>query len=88
MVVGLGGESLASFVNGVGSRGGTISGEEEDEGVEELQFEEGTGMGAVELETEVEIEEVVRCKAEERAAEREATELITEERDVVGAVEE
>lgn len=55
----------------------------------ELQLEEGTGMGAVVLDIEVEMEEVVRCKAEDKAAEREATEPITEEEsEVVGGVEE
>lgn len=86
----MGGESLASsLVTGVGGSGGTISGEDEEEGVEkELQLDEGTGIGAVALATEVDIEEVVRCSAEDRAAEREATDPITVERDVVGGVEE
>lgn len=88
-----GGESLASVGAGVGGRGSTLSGgyeeDDEEEGVEaELQLEEGTGMGAVVLDMEVEMEEVVRCKAEDRAAEREATEPITEESEVVGGVEE
>lgn len=80
--------SLASVGSGVGGRGGTISREEADDGGEDELLEEGTGMGAVELETDVEMEDVVRCKADDKAAESEATEPITEERDVVGGVEE
>jgi len=83
---GLGGESLASLVaDGVTGSGGATSGEGVDT---ELQVEDGIGMGAVDVATEVDIDEVVRCKAEDNAAEREATEPITDDKDVVGGVAE
>lgn len=51
-------------------------------------LDDGTGANAAELDTEVETEEVVRCKADDRAADREATEPITDDREVVDGVEE
>jgi hypothetical protein len=47
-------------------------------------LEDRTGAGVLVLDTEVEIEEVVRCNADDRAADRDATEPITDEREVVG----
>lgn len=81
-------DSLASLDTGLGGRGAPTSARLEDAVDPELQMEEGTGIGVVVLATEVEMEEVVRCKAEDKAAEREATEPITDEREVVGGAEE
>jgi len=77
---------LASIVaDGVTGSSGATSGEGVDT---ELQVEDGIGMGAVDVATDVDIDEVVRCKAEDNAAEREATEPITDDKDVVGGVAE
>ena len=79
--------SLASFVTtevNVGT-GAVFSGSkvvEFDEGMLE-----GTGTGEELLATEVETEEVVRCNAEDNAAESDATDPITDDIDVVEDVD-
>lgn len=89
MVIGaLGRNSLASVDTdtGVVGRGGA-SACDTVIAVLATGLDDGTGASAAELDTEVETEEVVRCRADDRAADREATEPITDDREVVGGVE-
>jgi len=88
VVVGFGRDSLASVDTGVVGRGGASAWAADKLALVTGGLVTGVGASAVELATEVETEEVVRCKADDRAAEREATEPITDEREVVGGVEE
>lgn len=84
----LGENSLASVDTDTGVVGsGGASAWDAGAAVLATGLDDGTGARAAELDTEVETEEVVRCKADDRAADREATEPITDDREVVGGVE-